>query len=130
MSWLIKRVLSDLFPRTDALPGIADTDIDGFLKRFRKEAAGLMQLGVIFSVALYTAAPLFTIGIPLPAFALPARKRDAHAAKISKSPIYIVRQAMFLLKTIGGLAWGQDDRVRAVMHLPPLGADPGTWRTT
>ncbi|MBK7861865.1 MAG: hypothetical protein IPJ65_25270 [Archangiaceae bacterium] len=66
--------------------------------------------------------------MPLPAFLLPARLRDLHAARITTTRIYLLRQATMLVKLPGGLVWGADPKVRQLFALPPLPADPGTWR--
>ena len=41
---------------------------------------------------------------------------------------YIVRQAMLLLKTVGGLVWGIQPEVRAALQIKPVPPDPGTWQ--
>lgn len=130
MLFFVRSALVALYPRTADLPGIADTDVDAFLRRFQREAAPLMWVGVLASTLLFHLTPLFTVFVPLPAFWLPAGLLDRHANAISGSSIYIVRQAIFLLKLPGGLCWGAHPSVRARFALPAYGADPGTWRSS
>jgi len=122
--------MCDLMPPTDDLPGLADTDVDGFLRRFRRESNLAVWSGVVAGAAVYTLSPPFTIRRPLPSFLLPPEARDRHAAAITTSPSYLVRQSIFLLKMFAGMCWGQDPEVRRRMNLDPYAPDPGTFRTT
>src|SRR5258708_38913551 len=45
--WLIKFAMRTLMPRTDALPGIGDTDVDGFLRRMHADADSLYWTGLV-----------------------------------------------------------------------------------
>ncbi len=130
MRWLVKSALTLLFPRVEGLPGAADCELDDFLARFQAQAPGAVWLGVVAGALLFQLTPLFTIFVPLPAFLLPARWADRHAARIASSGPYLARQLIFLLKMPAGLAWGSHPAVRARLGLPPLPPDPGTWRTT
>jgi hypothetical protein len=42
--------------------------------------------------------------------------------------IYLIRMAMTMLKTVGGLIWGAEPQLRAILHMPAYPADPGTYR--
>lgn len=128
MLFFVRSALVALYPRTADLPGIADTDVDGFLRRFRAEATPLVWIGVLASTLLFHLTPLFTVFLPLPAFLLPESLRDRHADRIASSSLYLVRQAVFLLKLPGGLCWGAHPSVRERFALPAYAADPGTWR--
>lgn len=130
MNWLIARALRDLYPPVDGLPGIADCDLQGFLKTLRRESNLGIYAGMVAGALLYALTPLFTVYLPLPAFALPAKLRDRHAARITGTSVYVVRQLIFVLKMFGGLCWGQHPEVRRVMGMKPYPADPGTYRTT
>lgn len=129
MSYFLKRALVDFFPPHDGIPGIADADLDDFLVRYRREVALPMRLGIQFAVVLYTLSPLFTVRRPVLASMLSPALRDVHAHRIATSRLYLVRQAMFLLKTVGGLCWGAHPRIREALGLPAYGPDPGTFRT-
>lgn len=129
MSYFLKNALLDFFPPCNGVPGIADADLDEFLVRYRREVAPMMRFGIYLSVLLYTLGPLFTVGRPALAPWLSAELRDVHASRISTSRIYLVRQAMFLLKTVGGLCWGAHPRVREAIGVRLYGPDPGTFRT-
>jgi hypothetical protein len=87
-----------------------------------------MWIGVVIGSIVFHATPIFTVYWPLPAFLLPAKLADRHASKISGTRVYLVRQLIFLLKIPAGLAWGAHPDVRRSFALPPLAADPGTWR--
>ncbi|MET0591796.1 MAG: hypothetical protein ABW133_03795 [Polyangiaceae bacterium] len=130
MIWLIKFAMCTMMPRTEALPGIGDTDLDGFLRRLKKESQPLYWIGLVLGAVIFTLTPLLTIGVPLPAFFLSRGLLDKHSAKLLSHPIYTLRQAAFLVRLSAGMCWGMDNGVRERMNLPPYGADPGTFRTT
>jgi hypothetical protein len=117
-----------MMPRTDALPGIADVDVDGFLRRMRVDAEPLYWLGLAVGAVVFALAPLLTVGVPLPAFWLPRRLLYRHADRLVSSPVYLLRQAVFLVRLSAGMCWGADAHVRARFALAPYGPDPGTFR--
>jgi hypothetical protein len=128
--WFIKFAMRTMMPRTDALPGIADTDLDGFLRKMQRESQTLYWIGLVLGAVVFAITPLITIGIPLPAFLLPHRMLDRHAERILTHPVYILRQSALLVRLSAGMCWGADASVRARLGLPPYGSDPGTFRTT
>jgi hypothetical protein len=128
--WLIKFAMCTMMPRTDALPGIADTDLDGFLRKLRAESESLYWLGLVLGAVVFAITPLITIGVPLPAFFLPKGLLGRHADRMLAHRIYIVRQSAALVRLSAGMCWGADNAVRARFNLPPYGADPGTFRTS
>jgi hypothetical protein len=127
---LIAMAMSDFMPRTAALPGIADTDVHGFLRKLRAEADRAYWLGLVIGTLVYNLTPLLTVFVPLPACVLPAKLRDLHAQRIVESKSYLIRQAVFLVRLSAGMCWGGDANVRAHFALAPYGADPGTFRTS
>lgn len=110
------------------MPGAADCGLDDFLRRFRRESPALIWLGTVAGALVFHLTPLFTVFVPLPAFLLPAALADRHASRIASTNVYLVRQAIFLVKLAAGLCWGADADVRRRLALQPLPADPGTWR--
>lgn len=128
MNWLIRSAMVTLYPRTEAFPGLEDTGIDAFLVRFRRESTFLIYVGVLLGTFLFHWSTLLTVYIPLPAFMLPAGLREKHASRVLGSRIYLLRQAVFLVKLVAGMCWGADPVVREKLGLPPQPADPGTWR--
>lgn len=126
--WLIKFAMCTIMPRTEALPGIEDTDLDGFLRRLRDDAEPLYWLGLVVGAVVFAITPLVTIGLPVPAFWLPRRLRERHADRLLAHPIYVLRQAVFLVRLSAGLCWGADPEVRSRLALAPYAADPGTFR--
>lgn len=130
MNYLVRSAIALLYPSSAALPGAADCGLDEFLVRFRRETTGLIWLGVVAGALVFHLMPLFTVGVPLPAFWLPRGLADRHAHKVTTAGPYLIRQAIFMLKLPAGLLWGGHPEVRKRLGLPPLAADPGTWRTT
>jgi len=126
-TWLIRQAIVALYPRT-SLPGAEDCGVDAFLVHFREETPPLVWLGTAAGAVLFHLTPVFTVFVPLPAFALPKRLLDLHAQRISATPLYLLRQAIFLVKMAAGLCWGTDPKVRARLALPPFPKDPGTWK--
>lgn len=125
---LVYSAILILYPRTDALPGAADCDLEAFLHKFRREAAPLVWLGVVAGAVIFHLSPVFTVFVPLPATMLSAERADRHASRIAGSSIYLVRQSIFLLKLAAGMGWGVHPDVRRAFALPALAEDPGTWR--
>lgn len=127
---LIRWVMCALMPRTDRLPGLADMDVDGFLRRLRAESAPLFWWGLVLGALVFTVTPVMTVFLPLPAFLLPGSLLQRHAEKLRTSRIYLVRQMVIIVRLSAALCWGVDDRVRAAYALKPYPPDPGTMRTT
>ena len=126
--WLVLHAMRALYPRTDSLPGMDDTDPEAFLARFRAEASLALRLGVVLGAAVFAATPIVTVYWPLPSFLLPRATLDRHADRITSTPIYLLRQAVFLVKLAAGLCWGQHPSTRRAMAMPPYPEDPGTWK--
>ncbi len=126
---LVRAAIVALYPRTDALPGADECDLDAFLHRFRRETTLLLWTGVVVGALVFELSPVFTVRVPLPASFLPRVLADRHADRIAGSRFYLVRQSVFLVKLAAGLCWGVHPRVRASIGLPPLPPDPGSWRT-
>ena len=129
MTWLVRAAIVLMYPRTDSLPGAEDCDLDAFLERFRSETTMLMWFGVVVGALVFHLSPLFTVRVPLPAFLLSPRLADKHADRIGSTSIYLVRQLVNVVKLPAGMVWGAHPEVRKRFALPPLDADPGTWRT-
>ncbi len=128
MTWLVRAAIVMLYPRVGDLPGAEDCDIDAFLERFRRETTGLMWLGVVLGAIVFQLTPIVTVFVPLPASLLPSELAIRHAERISTSNVYLLRQAIFLVKLVAGMVWGGHPRVRERFALPALPPDPGTWR--
>ncbi len=121
--------MCDLFPPVPGLPGVADCDLDAFLRALKRESNLAIWSGLVAGAVVYAVTPVLTVFLPLPSFALPASLRDVHARKIAGSNVYLVRQLISLVKMFGGLCWGQHPKVREAMSIPPYPRDPGTFRT-
>lgn len=130
MLWLLRSAIVMTYPRTSSLPGIEDCGLDEHLAKFKRESPPLIWLGTVLGALIFHLTPFMTVYLPLPAFLLPAKLKDRHAARITSTSLYLVRQAVFLVKLCAGLCWGADPEVRRRLALPTLPKDPGTWRTT
>ena len=128
--WLIKFAMCSMMPRSEALPGIVDTDLDGFLQRMKHDAEPLYWLGLVLGGVLFAVTPVLTVWVPLPAFFLSRRLLALHTERILTHRLYLLRQAVYLVRLSAGMCWGADPAVRAKLALAPYGADPGTFRTS
>ena len=117
-----------LYPRVGDLPGAEDCDLDAFLDRFRRETTALVWIGLVLGAIVFQLTPVMTVLLPLPASLLPAELGKRHAERIASSNVYLVRQSVFLVKLVAGLAWGGHPSVRERFALQPYAPDPGTWR--
>ena len=126
---LVRSAIVLLYPRTPELPGAEDCDLDAFLTRYRRETTPLVWTGVVLGAIVFHLTPVLTVNVPLPAFWLSPKLADRHAHEITSSSSYLLRQAIFLVKLVAGLAWGSHPDVRKRFALAPLEADPDDWRT-
>lgn len=122
--WLVCDAMAALMPRAHGLPGVLDTDVDAFLARFAEEAEPLLWLGVVSGACLFQVSPPVTLGRLAPAARLTAAERDAHARALAQHPLYLVRQAMMLVRIAAGLCWGAHPVTRAAMMLAPYPGEP------
>lgn len=130
MIWLVKFAMRAMMPRTDKLPGIEDTDLDGFLERLRRDAEPLYWIGLVAGGVVFAITPLVTIGAPLPAFMLAPEQLQRHTDNLLSHPFYVLRQAAYLVRLSAGMCWGADPKVRARFAMGPYPADPGSFRTS
>jgi hypothetical protein len=128
MYWLIGFAMRAMMPRTEALPGIADTELDAFLRQLHRESEPMYWTGLVVGAVVFALTPLFTVGVPLPAFLLPAGLLERHADRLVGSRNYTLRQAAFLVRLSAGMCWGRDPAVRAKFALAPYPVDPGPFR--
>lgn len=129
MRWLIRRAICALYPGSERLPPVAALDLDAFIERVRRESSPLFWTGVLLGALVFTLSPILTIGVPLPSVWLGKEALDRHADRVTSHRWYLIRQPVFLVKMVGGLAWGQHAKVRALNNLPAYPPDPGTWRS-
>jgi hypothetical protein len=128
LEWLIRSAMRDMYPRTEHFPGIAECGDTEFIARFRRETSFLLWLGVVAGTWLYVLTPVLTVYVPLPSFLLPAALRDRHAQRITSTRIYLLRQAIFVLKMVAGLCWGASADVRQKIGLSPYLPDTEGYR--
>ena len=127
---LIRSAMCDLMPPAGGLPGLQDAGITPFLVRLRSETTLLTWVGLCLGAVLYALTPVLTIYVPLPSFLLTRELRDRHANGITTTRIYLLRQAVVLLKMYACMCWGQDANVRRRFQIAPYPVDPGTFRTS
>jgi hypothetical protein len=126
---LVQHCLVAMFPPTDDFPGIATMDLPQYVTRFLSDASWLLWLGTVGSSLLFVATPIVTIYVPLPSFLLTRTALDRHAQNAADSNIYLLRNASFLVKMIGGLHWAGTPAIRSTFHMAPYPPDPQNWRT-
>ena len=107
--------LAATFPSTAALPGLDRIDPRPFVDQLRRESPVAIRFVMVLSALVFLATPVLTIGIPLPAAWLSPARLDQHAQALATHRIYLLRQAMLMIKTLGGLCWGADPAVRAAL---------------
>jgi hypothetical protein len=120
--------MTEMMPPIGDQPGVADTDLRGFLSQVRREISPLVWYTLVAGALCWVLLPVLTVYLPVPSFLLPATLRNRHAERVFSRAPYLPRQAMFLLKMYACMCWGQHDQVRARLALPPYPADPGTFR--
>lgn len=120
--------LTVTFPSIDALPGLDRADPRPFLRQFEREAPLLIRMTLYLSALVLLLSPIVTMGIPLPAAWLSRPRLEKHMHRLATHRVYLLRQTMLMVKTVGGLAWGAHPDVRKALALPAYAADPGTWR--
>jgi hypothetical protein len=125
---MVRQAMCAMLPGGGGLPGLAPERAAAFVAQLRRESSFLFWLGIVGGAFVFTVTPLMTVFVPLPSFLLPARLLDRHAQGIATTRVYVFRQAVFLLKTAAGMAWGMDPEIRARFALAPYEGDPGTWR--
>ncbi|MCO4759975.1 MAG: hypothetical protein KC502_00605 [Myxococcales bacterium] len=126
---LLKWVLAALFPSVDGLIGLDSANLSAPLQRLSKEATLTFRLGLYLSAFAFIFSPIVTLGWPLPALWLGRSALDRHARAMAGHRWYLMRQAMLMLKTVGGAIWGADPAVRGQLGYAPYGHDPGTFRS-
>lgn len=125
---LVVSALAPCLPATPQLPGLDAGAARPAVRTLLRQANWTLWAGIVGSALVFQLLPLLTIGWPLPAALLPARARDRHAQAMAIHRVYLIRMAMTMIKTVGGLLWGADPRVRTALHMPLYPPDPGSHR--
>ena len=128
MNWFTRFAIEAIFPPTEALPGVAETELRPFLRDLKAHAPPLMRIGIIAATLVYMVTPIITVYVPLPAFLLRGKLLERHTSKLMSHPLYTLRQVVFLLKMVGGLCWGEHSEARARLGRPALPPDPRSWQ--
>ncbi len=127
MNYLVRHVLCALMPSGGELPGVADTDLDGFLATYREQATPLVVLGLMAGSAVFVVTPVLTLRRPVLSTMLEPEQLDEHANAIASHPIYLVRQAIMVPKMVAGMCWGSDPKVREMLNHEPYLHDEPQW---
>jgi hypothetical protein len=125
---LVRFALVAFFPRVGDLPGLAELGVDEKIAALRRDSTRLFWTGIVAAAVFFQLSPILTVRRPWPAVMLTEEQLDAHAHAIATHRIYLLRQIIVLLKLMGGVFWGQSPEIRAFLHLPAYGDDPGTRR--
>jgi len=125
---LVRHAMCALYPALDGLPGVGDTDLDGFLHHYRHEAPRPLVASLVAGSVVFALSPPLTIGALRPSFLLDADALDRHAHAVATHRAYLVRQSVLVVKMVAGLCWGRTPAVRARFGLDPYDPDPGSWR--
>ncbi len=125
---LVSASIAAALPSTPALPGLDTLHPDRFVRQFLRAAPWTLWLVTVGSAIAFQLTPLITVYWPLPALLLPATVRDRHANAMACHRLYLVRMAMVMVKTVGGLYWGAHPQVRKALGLPAYAPDPQSWR--
>ena len=128
MNDLVRFALVAFFPRDGDLPGLAELDVDAQIAALRRDATRLFWTGIVAAAIFFQLSPILTVHRPWPAVFLTEEQLDQHAHRIATSRVYLIRQTIVLLKLMAGIFWGQSPEIRAFLHLPAYGPDPGTRR--
>ncbi len=126
MNEWVRFALVAFYPRVDDLPGLAELGVEDKIAALRRESTLLFWTGIVAAAVFFQLSPIVTLGIPLPAVWLTEDQLDRHAYKLATFPVYVIRQLVVLLKLMAGVFWGESKEIRAFIHLPAYGADPGT----
>jgi len=125
---LVAWCMSATFPSTDQLVGLDRMDAVPFLRQFYRDSPRLMHFALAGSILVFVFSPLLTVGVPLPAPWLGKAALQRHVENLAAHRIYLLRQTMMMVKTVAGLLWGADPRVRKSLGMDAYKVDPGSWR--
>jgi hypothetical protein len=125
---LVRFALVAFFPREGDLPGLAELGVEEKIAALRRDSTRLFWTGIVAAAVFFQISPILTVRRPWPAVLLTPEQLDAHAHALATHRVYLLRQIIVLLKLMGGVFWGQSPEIRAFLHLPAYGDDPGTRR--
>jgi acyl-CoA reductase-like NAD-dependent aldehyde dehydrogenase len=109
--------LEAIFPRSaDAryAERTREADVDQDLDELLRAAPAMTALGIRAAIVMYGLAPLVLLRRLATFDALTEDERIELAARLSRSPVYLVRQMSMLLKTSGALSLARTSHLRPV----------------
>jgi hypothetical protein len=125
---LVRLSMIAFYPKTPELPGLAELGVSEKIATLRRESTVLFWTGIVGASVFFQVSPILTLRRPTFAAFLSEEDLDRHAHAIATYPVYLVRQAVMLLKMIAGIFWGESPEIRTFLHLPAYGEDPKTRR--
>jgi hypothetical protein len=128
MNELVRLSMVAFFPKTADLPGLAELGVSEKIAMLRRESTLLFWTGIVGAAVFFQISPILTLRRPWIAAFLSEDDLDRHAHALATYPVYLVRQAVMLLKMVAGIFWGESAEIRAFIHLPAYGEDPKTRR--
>jgi hypothetical protein len=114
--WAVAAMVA-IFPgsRDAGLADMRAMDVDGFLRELMQVLPFRAGVGVRIAVWLVALAPLFVLGRFATIARLAQADRERVIAALVASKMYVVRSLVLVLKTLGGLLYAADERVRSYM---------------
>lgn len=108
------------------LPGILDTDFDGFARSFLPTAHPLLRLGFRAGclVAVWV-APVMVRRLP-PITRLSPADRERALDALARTRVHSLRRVAGALRLVVAFGYAGDERVRAAIGLPPAGQAEGS----
>jgi hypothetical protein len=107
-------VLQTMLGEPPAIAGDCAAYFDEYLRRVPAFAA----LGLRLIVWALLWMPLFFVGRPQPASALPEEVRVRYLSRWANAKSYHLREGFFLVKAVALFAWGAHPTVRARYEMP------------
>lgn len=100
-------------------PGLEGIDLASFWRRFDRAAPLPVQLGLRAAVWQLALLPLVTLRRPRSFASLSRAEQDRVLERCERSPLYALRQPLFVLKLAACFAGFGDAGVRARFETPP-----------
>ncbi|MAE28577.1 MAG: hypothetical protein QF599_10335 [Planctomycetota bacterium] len=118
------RVLEAIFPGTTDVPGLCRERALPFLAMFHDQSPRTLRLALHASAIAFVMATPLTVGALRPALLLAPEVLARHTEACAGHRVYLLRQALLMLKTAGGFCWGADQAVRSSMSVAGYKPDP------
>jgi len=121
---LVAKTLHMIFPGTERVPGLDPERGLPFLRTFCAQSPATMRLALHVSAFAFLITTPLTVRSLRPAHRLAPAVAARHTTACAEHRIYLLRQAVLMLKTTGGFCWGADPEVRRSLGVAAYPADP------